>query len=577
MVTDEAKAGDMSLQRKDLPNILLHLIRVKDQWETIGVLLGVAPEELGAIRLSCAYDCDMCLTAMICKWIASGTATMAQLKSVLVATNNADLASQLPVTCDSPEDQSHNWEQRQLVMRSLKASYDEDKSKVKKDEKAALRSLRSALQVSSAMTNGEFLGRIVSFIPPTYELFTVITKDINTIAGSYQIFENNAAAWANHLMDDLKDVCDKTVDLRNHREECPEVRNGSSEVDNTSLNFEAFRGSETTATPTHSAGKYGAYLCEELETCLDEMEVAADYNSYFKMAAEGVKVMKKNTMLSLFLLTCLLSGIIGTFLQSLFVANDSGLVFFGNQILPVVISLSIVHWSWLPAVLKYKIVRYLWGPLIGMLVYISHYLSHERELPTLIPPELESSVPSFLFGVLLVALASLSRLGTEGYRYLTLVSVSIANISLAFSIMLSGDKILQLPALLGGVFYTVYCYVLMILLFKLARKFIYFGSFVIVYFCGLGPVVLAVILGGQFGNYTGLLHPSVGAAIGGGLTAQYWLGVFSSVTVPVVDDYMTDCLQVLQENIEKLVRLKNCIQEALDKARPAQNPVRTGH
>ena len=131
---------------------------------------------------------------------------------------------------------------------------------------------------------------------------------------------------------------------------------------------------------------------------------------------------------------------------------------------------------------------------------------------------------------------------------------------ITFLMVLCYWESLSMTFLLAGMFWSI--------IYAMSGRYIKFLLFLIaiVYLYNATLLVVSGIGSRLFGAYGGHLMQFIGAGIGGGIVALYSLKFASSINIPLIDDYMSECMECFNENIQDLELLKKGINDALHKA-----------
>ena len=81
-----------SLDQSHAPVILKALKKLVDDWELLGLYLGIENHKLKEIKYDSQNQVAVCRKDMICYWLETGTATREGLMSALVDAQRNDIA-----------------------------------------------------------------------------------------------------------------------------------------------------------------------------------------------------------------------------------------------------------------------------------------------------------------------------------------------------------------------------------------------------------------------------------------------------------------------------------------------------
>ena len=77
------------------PVILKAINKIVNEWETLGLYLGIENEELKLIYSKSFYQIDVSRKDMICHWLKTGTATREKLIKALEDLERNDVAAEV--------------------------------------------------------------------------------------------------------------------------------------------------------------------------------------------------------------------------------------------------------------------------------------------------------------------------------------------------------------------------------------------------------------------------------------------------------------------------------------------------
>lgn len=77
------------------PVILTAIRDVVDQWELLGLYLGIENHKLHSIKYNSLYQVEVCRKDMICLWLETGSATRLSLTTALEDLGRYDIAAEV--------------------------------------------------------------------------------------------------------------------------------------------------------------------------------------------------------------------------------------------------------------------------------------------------------------------------------------------------------------------------------------------------------------------------------------------------------------------------------------------------
>ena len=77
------------------PLVLKAIKKIVEEWETLGLYLGIENDELKAIKYNCQNQVEVCKKDVICQWIKLGAATREGLISALEDVGRNDIVAEV--------------------------------------------------------------------------------------------------------------------------------------------------------------------------------------------------------------------------------------------------------------------------------------------------------------------------------------------------------------------------------------------------------------------------------------------------------------------------------------------------
>ncbi|XP_019863354.1 PREDICTED: uncharacterized protein LOC109592313, partial [Amphimedon queenslandica] len=92
------------LNESHAPVILTAINKIVNEWETLGIFLGIKNEELKLIHFNSLHQIDICRKDMIVHWLKTGTATREKLIEALEDVERSDVAAEVK-SLPTPEEE----------------------------------------------------------------------------------------------------------------------------------------------------------------------------------------------------------------------------------------------------------------------------------------------------------------------------------------------------------------------------------------------------------------------------------------------------------------------------------------
>ena len=77
------------------PLVLKAIKKIVEEWENLGLFLGIENDELKAIKYNCQSQVEVCKKDVVCQWIKLGSATREGLISALEDVERYDIVAEI--------------------------------------------------------------------------------------------------------------------------------------------------------------------------------------------------------------------------------------------------------------------------------------------------------------------------------------------------------------------------------------------------------------------------------------------------------------------------------------------------
>ena len=299
---------DHKIQRANLGSVYQCLEQIPKKWYLIGILLGLPKHKLD--QIDCDYsDTPRKILEMIDVWIISGKICTWKVLVITLQDNcYLDVANFTKTKAFEvlrleelvKSSSNHYWKEREAKRREVDDLFRSPLLKNHNIREKSMMSLHIFMSVPNTVSDEQMLKKINLYLPINVFLlvpFMTLVSEFNGIVNSLRGIKECLQTRAKLLTSEMNVVCDEPLILRTRKDYQNETKQGAGTLQNNGLHNENDIQEEEILQKMHEGDSYCEALRDELNSCLNQVEVALTHNKNMKIAGNLIKRTFKEMLL----------------------------------------------------------------------------------------------------------------------------------------------------------------------------------------------------------------------------------------------------------------------------------------